>query len=400
VKNDVKSSFKVLTSDGSRILCTIDSESIISSLGLSPITPECNSFQFSKLTSLEAIKNLNLEELTSFMSKILKPGVIETQDMFPYDLSSFLDPIQAIFSLLSQVLGSDSDQIVIEVIVRTLILVSQFTEPKVFRYEQFFVERITSQLENFNNSGKVFRYQTLWILIVINNNLQALQQTQPLYFTDDVNLSERNSTITYYNFMDKVMSSLYKLIYGMSLPRFSEEMKAHMHSSSEPVGDWLLYKEFIVLKIYGFEDEPYRVRVFLTKRIFVLEFLRQRLQVEIEIFLSHKKASNMKFKYTMEPFVVNTTSSLSIIQNILKTMNFQFDKKLKYDPKHIISQRKTTSRMGTYEHKHDESLALMANKSYIEDGADMTGDEQEVDKGSEEQTMVEFLSERLTSSVK
>ena len=75
--------------------------------------------------------------------------------MFPYDLSTFLDPIQSIFSLLSQVLGSDSDQLVIEVMVGTLVLVSQFTEPKVFGYEQFLVEIITSQQENFNNSGKV-----------------------------------------------------------------------------------------------------------------------------------------------------------------------------------------------------------------------------------------------------
>ena len=74
------------------------------------------------------------------MSKILKPGVIETQEMFPCDLSSFLDPIQAIFSLLSQILGSDSDQLVTEVMVGTLILVSQFTEPRVFSYEQFLFE--------------------------------------------------------------------------------------------------------------------------------------------------------------------------------------------------------------------------------------------------------------------
>ena len=73
------------------------------------------------------------------------------------------------------------------------------------------------------------------------------------------------------------MSSLYKLIYGMSLPRFSEEMKAYMQSSSEPVGDWFLYKEFTVLIVYGFEDKPYILPIFLTKRVFVLEFLRHRL---------------------------------------------------------------------------------------------------------------------------
>lgn len=55
----VKSSFQVLTSDGSHILCTIDSDSVISSLGFPSIDLEQNSFQFSELSSLEAIKNLN-----------------------------------------------------------------------------------------------------------------------------------------------------------------------------------------------------------------------------------------------------------------------------------------------------------------------------------------------------
>ena len=46
----------------------------------------------------------------------------------------------------------------------------------------------------------------------------------------------------------------------------------------------------------------------------------------------------MKFKYTMDPFVMSSTSSLSIVQTILRSMNFEFDKKTKYDPKHVISQ--------------------------------------------------------------
>ena len=178
------------------------------------------------------------------------------------------------------------------------------------------------------------------MLIVINSNLHTLQQMHPEFFAKNVNLSKRNSTMTFISFTDKIMSSIYKLIFCTNLPRMTEEMKAYLQNSNEPVGDWFLYKEFIVLRIYGFEDEPYKLPVFLTKRIFVLEFLRQRLQVENEIFLKNKKASNMKFKYTIEPFVVNSTTALTIVRNILKSMNFQVDKKVKYDPKHIISQRK------------------------------------------------------------
>lgn len=204
------------------------------------------------------------------MSKILKPGVIETQDMFPYDLSSCLDPIQAIFSLIIQILGSDSDQLVTEVMAGTIYLVSQSQTRRIFRYEEFLVHRITSQLDNFNNSGKILRYHKLLILIVINNNIQTLQQMQPTYFAENINLSKRNSTITYINFIDKVMSSLHKLIFGISLRRMTEEMKVYMQNSNELVGDWFLFKEFTVLRIYGFEDEPYRLPFFLTKTIFVL----------------------------------------------------------------------------------------------------------------------------------
>lgn len=114
-------------------------------------------------------------------------------------------------------------------------------------------------------------------------------------------------------------------------------MKAYLQNSNKGVGDRFLYKEFTVLRVYGFEDDPYKLLVFLTKIIFVMEFLRQRLHVENEIFLKHKKASNMKFKYTIDPFVVNSTNSLTIVQNVLKSMNFQVDKNAKYDPKHIIS---------------------------------------------------------------
>ena len=77
-------------------------------------------------------------------------------------------------------------------------------------------------------------------------------------------------------------------------------------------------------------------------------------------------------------------------------MNFQADKKINYDPKHIISQRKTTSRLGTYEHVEDEVLALISNHSYIEQDVDMSSNEQEEDKGSEAQAMVDPIIGTIT----
>ena len=185
---------------------------------------------------------------------------------------------------------------------------------------------------------------------------------EPEYFVENVNLSEINSTMTFINYTDKIMASIYKLTFGTALPRMTKEMKAYLQNSNEPVGDLFLYKEFTILRIYGFEDEPYRLPIFLTKRIFALEFLRQGLHVESEIFLKQKKDSNMKFRYT----IVSSTSVVTIVQNILRSMNFQFDKKTKYDPKHVISQRKAILKIGAYEHQEDEELEAKSNHSYIE----------------------------------
>ena len=99
------------------------------------------------------------------------------------------------------------------------------------------------------------------------------------------------------------------------------------------------------------------------------------------MFLKHKKASNIKFRYTIEPFVVSSTSIVTIFQSIFRSMNFQSDKKAKYDPKHIIYQRQLASRLGTYEHQEDEELAARSNHSYTDQDAEMPNNGQEEDKG-------------------
>ena len=72
------------------------------------------------------------------------------------------------------------------------------------------------------------------------------------FFAENVNLLERNSTMTFISFTDKIMSFVYRLIFGNSLPRMTEEMISYLLNSNAQVGDWFLYKEFKVLRIYGF----------------------------------------------------------------------------------------------------------------------------------------------------
>ena len=91
----------------------------------------------------------------------------------------------------------------------------------------------------------------------------------------------------------------------------------------------------------------------------------------------------MKLKYTMEPIVVSSTFALSIVKAILRSMNFQFDKKTKYDPNHVMCQRKASFKICNYEHQEDEVLEAKAKHSYTKQDAVKTNNGQRKDKESE-----------------
>ena len=81
--------------------------------------------------------------------------------------------------------------------------------------------------------------------------------------------------INMFEFVNTIMAEIYKLMFDDILPRVLEEMKLILQPSSEDrIGDWFLYKYFIVLRVYGFTGEPYRLPAFLTPRISTLEFMR------------------------------------------------------------------------------------------------------------------------------
>ena len=126
-----------------------------------------------------------------------------------------------------------------------------------------------------------------------------------------------------FQFVNTIMAEIYKLLFDDVLPRVLEEMRLMLHSSLEDkIGYWFLYKDFIVLRVYGFTGEPYRLPVFLTSRIFGLHFMRQRLCAEEEHFGAFKKSSNVKFPLQVGPFIFKNKSALLVIEKLLEVMDF------------------------------------------------------------------------------
>lgn len=190
-----------------------------------------------------------------------------------------------------------------------------------------------------------------------------MQQIEPVYFSEGADLSKRNANISFFVFSSCIMPAIYKIIFGSTMPRINEDLRLLLQNLEELIVDWICYKDFTVIRVYGFEGDPYKLLKFLTRRIFVLEYLRQRLCVENEIFIKHKRVSSIKFKFTLEPFIVEFVTALIVIDKVMKSMCFKIDKSLRYDPKKIIHQRKLDLNLSGYE---DEVLATLANSDFLE----------------------------------
>ena len=131
------------------------------------------------------------------------------------------------------------------------------------------------------------------------------------------------------------------------------------------IGDWFLYKYFIVLRVYGFIREPYRLPAFLTPRIFALEYMRQTLHVEEEHFGAFKMSSNIKFPLKVGSFIFKNKGALVIVEKLLENMDFQKEQKVNYDPYHIISLRKQANKNKSFDHRVVEGLKEVANLSHF-----------------------------------
>ena len=158
VKNYVPLTRKILSADVTKVIATINSEYLRKAFCLPVPNPNQNPIQFSEENNLVVIKALDSDQTYTFMSKMFGPDISPSNCTFPYDISLFIEAIQVVFALLSQILGLDSDKLVTKVMVGTVCLVSQSTEEFTLNFDQFLVERIASQLEIFHFERKVFNY--------------------------------------------------------------------------------------------------------------------------------------------------------------------------------------------------------------------------------------------------
>jgi hypothetical protein len=270
------------------------------------------------------------EVKTLFLQTIVKPEHHSESLSLPVSISVMIVEVQWACSLLSQILGLDNDKFVVEVMLGFLLIFFLSGQSVCVSFDEFIAENIHQQLVNFS-SLRHFRYYSHLLRMFLGSNNTELPEA--------AFISTECKKITMLIFINKIMSRIYSLIFGSDLPRVLEEMKNSLQPNPENmVGDWVLFTQSTVIWVYGYHEGPHLLPVFLTPRVFSLEFIRQRIISETEHFLKAHKASNLKFPFVVGPFVVKNKSCLPQIQS--KLNEFGFTQLQGEDMIHIISYRR------------------------------------------------------------
>ena len=87
-------------------------------------------------------------------------------------------------------------------------------------------------------------------------------------WTDIIVLKDRG----YKYFVDKFLFFTHEIFFIKKLERMPLEFRKPLQMSPKvKVGDWYLYKDYIIIMIYGVEVQPYIFLVYLLPHIFALE---------------------------------------------------------------------------------------------------------------------------------
>ena len=127
-------------------------------------------------------------------------------------------------------------------------------------------------------------------------------------------------------------------------------------SPERRIGDWFLFEQGTMIRLYGFVHQPYILPRFLTLRVFALELIKHKLIVENEHFLNFKKYSEIKFPWVVSPFIFKNKFALPMIEILLREMGFQTEVAINYVPHHIISIRRQVNKKNPFEHFEVEGL--------------------------------------------
>ena len=170
--------------------------------------------------------------------------------------------------MYTQIMGFNHDQGIPEIFLGFLLFLSKST---LFNYPKFIVESIHEQFGNFS-SLTTFLYQSYIMYPILDKfsvHFENLLDPQDPVSHRTSFVGNQPSGFLY--FVDNFMAQVYLLIHEEQFRCVCQELQECLHPTIEThVGDWILYKDYTVIRVYGSKINPYKLPTFLTLRIFPL----------------------------------------------------------------------------------------------------------------------------------
>ena len=169
---------------------------------------------------------------------------------------------------------------------------------------EFLAEAIHIQLVNLNTM-KHFRYHSYLMSLFFHYNQESFpdlfkeESMTSVYHISFVNKDQNEGMFKFFN---KIISKAFKLSFGEELPIILEELKNNLQLSPQTrVGDWFLFENHTMIKVYGSEYEPFLLLSCLIPRIYALEYIRHIFTLDYENFGKYKKAITFKLPFILGP---------------------------------------------------------------------------------------------------
>lgn len=239
--------------------------------------------------------------------------------------------------MYTQVFSLYHDQTFFEVFLAFLMYLSEAVK---FDYPKLIAKSMCEQLSNFSTLTS-FKNQAFLMYLILDKYATQFQEfLEPEQITpyDIVSIVYRAAFLRdpsrgFSQFSNDLSSQVYLFIFEANYPRVPQQFQSYLHPQTKnQIGDWFLYPEYIVIRVYGSEDQPYRLPSFLTLRIFSLEVLRLRLQSDELHFSRKKQTSTFKVLITIRPFIVKNRAVIAMIGGIMACFGFASDFACQYDP--------------------------------------------------------------------
>ena len=81
--------------------------------------------------------------------------------------------------------------------------------------------------------------------------------------------------------MNFLMSQIYNAIFQKRFPRVLPDIENILHfSTNRRIGDWFLFENGTMIRLYVFTHPPYMFPTFLNPRVFSVELIGHKLIVE------------------------------------------------------------------------------------------------------------------------